>query len=492
MGVMSLFDPFGTSPGSSLSWSQHAALTSTARSSAATARASAAAAAAGAAIAIETRKVRLAVETVGMEVAAVGNAVRSMEGELGLRLDQQSEIMCKQLELLANIAEALRTPARTRAAERVNDAGLLLRRGRYERAVTIAEQAIDDDPNNAAAFMAAAWAYLGLDNPERARELFRECAKASDDDGAQRALRQAARLTFALDGAAAAVRELPINEQAGKHERGATAYDHAVYQFAQGKHQEACESLAAACVCDRRFCLMALIDPLLDDDRLTEVATDIWAKIESLANAVSEQLRRADEAFASLRAEMVSYELVDMPPIGDYIGPDLRRAAADRYAELVTDRLKNRQEFERSLESLGLEEGLEHANAVERELEEIINAEPIRLVIDAERKLEQSIQRQLSRYTRKRSSILLARTRECGGQYLLLWGTVAYRQLSGRIRVAYVHSFYDVSDLHVTEGYTMVAAGDLNDKRRYKEAESARSRFGAARNSRLFSWNPRA
>jgi hypothetical protein len=59
--------------------------------------------------------------------------------------------------------------------------------------------AIGDDPNNAAGFVAAGWAAIGLGRGNRARELFLEAAEASDGDERDTALRQAARITFALE-----------------------------------------------------------------------------------------------------------------------------------------------------------------------------------------------------------------------------------------------------------------------------------------------------
>ena len=107
----------------------------------------------------------------------------------------------------------MHSPARTRAAERLVDAAELLRHNRNERALSLAEQAIDDDPNNDTAFVLAAWAALGLEDLERARGYFREAAQATaSEQGAEKrhmnAVYLAARLTFALDGPEAALSEL--------------------------------------------------------------------------------------------------------------------------------------------------------------------------------------------------------------------------------------------------------------------------------------------
>ncbi len=84
------------------------------------------------------------------EVQDVTMAVEDLTREIGLQLQDQTQLMTRQVELLQQIAETLRTPARTRAAERISNAGELLSRERYERALTVASQAIDDDPNNPA------------------------------------------------------------------------------------------------------------------------------------------------------------------------------------------------------------------------------------------------------------------------------------------------------------------------------------------------------
>jgi tetratricopeptide (TPR) repeat protein len=146
--------------GSSLSWSEHNALVASAAGSMATAQ--------------ETARVRHTLEQLRYDVQDVTQAVETLQSEIGLQLQDQTRLMIRQVELLAQIAETLRTPARTRAAERISDAGELLRRERYERALTLAIQAIDDDPNNPAGFLAAAWASLGIDNVEQARDFFRE------------------------------------------------------------------------------------------------------------------------------------------------------------------------------------------------------------------------------------------------------------------------------------------------------------------------------
>ena len=206
--LISFFDPFGTVPGSSLNWSQHALLERSARRSG---RGGVAIVPAGPTI--DTDRICRSLEDVGENVAEVVAAIDDLVNVLDLRLDEQTKLLSHQADLLAEIAQTLRSPARTRAAERIRDAVELLRHRRYERALTVADQAISDDPNNDAAFMLAAWASVGLQDFERARGYFREAAQATalTKDAETRhmnAVYLAARLTFLLDGPDAAIHEL--------------------------------------------------------------------------------------------------------------------------------------------------------------------------------------------------------------------------------------------------------------------------------------------
>jgi hypothetical protein len=200
--VMSFFDPYGTMPGSSLNWSQHALLAKRGRTTLVAAGPT-----------IDTNRICQAIESVGQNVSEVVDAIDSLVSDLDLRLDEQTSLLSEQVDLLVEIAQTLRSPARTRAAERIRDATELLRHHRNERALTVAEQAIDDDPNNDIAFIVAAWASLGIQDLGRARGYFREAAQATaSTKGAEErhmnAVHLAARLTFVLDGPEAALREL--------------------------------------------------------------------------------------------------------------------------------------------------------------------------------------------------------------------------------------------------------------------------------------------
>ena len=174
-----------------LSWSDHRALLDASRASQQ--------------VAMQTAAVRQRLESVDLNVAAVGRAVAAMEYELGFRLENVASALGRQVAVLEDIAAALRTPAKTRAAERLVDVGELLRRKRWKRALAISQAAIDDDPNNPAGFLAAAWAQIGLGDLQSAREVFIEAADASDGLQRSGSGRHAARLTFAVEDAQAAL-----------------------------------------------------------------------------------------------------------------------------------------------------------------------------------------------------------------------------------------------------------------------------------------------
>jgi hypothetical protein len=278
--------------GSSLSWSEHNALMASAAGSMATAQ--------------QTALARQTLEQLRYDVQDVAQAVETLQTELGLQLQEQTRLMTRQLELLAQIAETLRTPARTRAAERISDAGELLRRERYERALTLAMQAIDDDPNNPAGFLAAAWASLGVDEDKQARDFFREAVQASDGDQRQSSLRRAARLTFLLEGPQDALKELgDSSEQLSPTEEGATDFDRAVYFSNAGESETAAECIRKVSHHDGRFCLMALTDPILSRDAtVAETASEQLRAIQEIADPVAAEFRRAHARYMAVCKEI--------------------------------------------------------------------------------------------------------------------------------------------------------------------------------------------
>jgi len=281
-----------------LSWSDHRALLDASRASQQ--------------VAAQTAAIRQRLESVDLNVMAVGRAVAAMEYELGFHLEKIANVLDRQVAVLEDIALTLRTPAKTRAAERLVDVAELLRRKRWKRALAISQVAIDDDPNNPAGFVAAAWAQMGLGDLESAREVFIEAADASD--GLQRSGngRQAARLTLAVDDAQAALQTLDryaltsspslpdISRWEGAHtiklvnawwvqqrELGAVHYDRAVYLAATGDLSESALELQDAGSISPTFFAMATTDTqLLKHDELAEPA------ISKLADALREQQGR--------------------------------------------------------------------------------------------------------------------------------------------------------------------------------------------------------
>lgn len=273
----------------SLSWSEHRALLSTAAATAAAAH--------------EAAYTRRAIQELQYEVAGVANAVDSMERSLALRLDTQTVLLRTEIELLANIATSLRTPRATRAAERIVDAGALLDDGRHERALAAAQEAIEDDPNNRRGFIAAGWALLGLERTDEARSHFREAAQCGGGDGAHSALRQAARLTFVLNGPAEALEEL--DKEAGSQlsdlENAAADFDRLVYSAAVGNSDEAVRTLQAATEIRRGFCLMALTDPVCaGDKRVVDAAVGLLKELDALRKVVEQEYEPISQHLRSL------------------------------------------------------------------------------------------------------------------------------------------------------------------------------------------------
>lgn len=292
------------SPG--LSWSDHQALTDAARASRS--------------IALEASAIRQRLESVNLNVAAVGQAVMTMEYELGFRLQAVADVLAQQLTVLQSIEQALRTPAKTRAAERLVDVGELLRRQRWQRALAVAESAIEDDPNNRVGFLAAGWANMGLGSLQRARDAFVEAADASDGPARSAAGRQASRLALALQDSQTALAGLdrygvtsaPAWPEHLRWEGTRTAvivrdwweqqlelaavhYDRAVYLASTDTRESALELEDAGSI-DLRSYALALADKLLaEHPQLIDLAA------EKLKNAVAEQKATIETHLARVR-----------------------------------------------------------------------------------------------------------------------------------------------------------------------------------------------
>jgi hypothetical protein len=312
-----------SSPG--LSWSDRNALKSAVSASGEAAR--------------ETSAIRQRLDLMGLEIATISRAMMAVEAELGFGLQAVAMALSGQLTVLEGIADTLRTPAKTRAAERLVDVAELLCRERWQRALAISHSAIEDDPNNPAGFLAAAWAHMGLTDLERAREAFIEAAEAGDDVQRSAAGRQAARLTLALvDDPKPALKQLdrygltsapawPAEAQwdgpatrvrverwwENQRELAATQYDRAVYLVSSDPDESAVELKAAGTI-DPRFFALALTDTLLAD---YEDLADIAAR--ELECAHSEQLEQLRVQVA--RLQVLSARVSDFAPKHALIAP---------------------------------------------------------------------------------------------------------------------------------------------------------------------------
>jgi hypothetical protein len=359
MSFMSFFDPFGSVPGSSLNWSQHAMLTKRGGTTVM------------AGPTIDVGRICRSIYDLGGEVRAVADAIDRLISDLDLRLDAQTELLSKQVDQLAEIANTLRNPARTRAAERIQNAFELLRHHRNERALTMAEQAIDDDPNNDVAFILAAWASLGVQDSERARGYFREAAQATaSTKGVERrhmrAVRLAARLTFVLDGPEAALQELdsaaPFIDPELKadavpwysredlrfacltpDETAAFKFDKADYCTSSKQSDAALKSFRGiAADHDVSFCLMALTDPVLSRaEAIMAVAYETIRAHHALRDSIREFLPEADNRWRALVDAIERHEIQHGAAV----------AAQDRFGRLLDPSSPERQAFDEKLGS---------------------------------------------------------------------------------------------------------------------------------------------
>jgi hypothetical protein len=315
-----------------LSWSEHSALIDAARGATE--------------LASQTRAIGRHLETIGLDIEATAASVAALEWSLGLRLDSQTQLLDEQVSLLTGIAEVMRTPAKTRAAERLVDVAELLRRKRWRRALSIAETVTEDDPNNPEGFLACAWANLGLGQIDLARDAYVEAAEATDGLRASELGRQAARLDLAIRDGRAAVetlkrfavedapdwpevswpeREAVIDCIRGRTELGAVCYDHAVYAAAAGDIKSSSEALRQAGMLSPVFLAAAHQDSVLVEYQvLIDEATELLvAAIDAQQNRIAAQLERAQ----SLLRESQTCQLND--PAGDDSLAALSKLVAD-------------------------------------------------------------------------------------------------------------------------------------------------------------------
>ncbi|MGW5277771.1 hypothetical protein ACWEQP_35760 [Streptomyces sp. NPDC004044] len=348
--LMAFFDPFGAVPGSSLNWSQHAALQSSAARSVT--------AVPSAVPVINTARIEAELKSVGAITSQVVESVNSLESELGLQLEAQTESLGQQTELLAEVAHTLHNPAHTRAAEQLRDATELLRHSRYERALSVAHQAIENDPNNDTAFMAAGWACRGLERPEEARDFFREAAEATEFTRPQdlataerhvHSVLLAARLTFALEGPQAAMSELASLEpdRYPAEASAAIRFDRTIYLAASHEDTSAIDNFRKAADEDPRFCLMALTDPVIASNR--QVYAAVFLELhhrKQLVDSIHELLRPSEEYLRELRARLQRYELLGDPGIQEWLNHQIA-------AILTPDSEYRRNVFNNELQRVG-------------------------------------------------------------------------------------------------------------------------------------------
>lgn len=247
----------------------------------------------------ETRRARVAMESVGMSVDSVADQIDRLERGLGLHLEQQTVLLKQQTEVLSQIRDAVLTPARTRAAERVADAAQLLRRERWQRALDVSREGIEADPNNPGVFFAAGWALIGLERPDDARAMFEEARDAADGDERSLGARQAARAALAGGNSGLAyslVRDARSMAQSDD-ERAGVAYDVAVYAWLNDDPESAHEALEKACRHDTRYCHMAFTDRNLNDaqDLRDTAATVLTELSERVAERQPEVAAHLDE-----------------------------------------------------------------------------------------------------------------------------------------------------------------------------------------------------
>jgi tetratricopeptide (TPR) repeat protein len=211
-------------------------------------------------------------QSLGWNIDFLSTEVAGLRSEL----QTQTAYLATQLQTLASIDEALRTPAKTRAAERMNDAAGLLTNGRYELALKCAEEAIDGDPNHPGGFAAAGHALCGLGRFEEAIWKFQEADTASDPEGRRDGVyaRMCARCLFVVDDVPAArvVLEQQLQRVADwpnryGPERGITAYELAMACALLGDDTAANQHLDVAIHTEDRYARLAMVEPAFQSRR---------------------------------------------------------------------------------------------------------------------------------------------------------------------------------------------------------------------------------
>ena len=198
--------------------------------------------------AVEARGIRTRLEELGWELQEVAGAVYSLEQELSFRLDRQTEIMVEQTRALFAIQQALVTPAKTEAAERVADAAHLLKSHRYATGLDACRASDRGVPRTPRRFSRLPGLRLGQRYGE-ARTHFEEARDASEGEAPTGMMRDAARLAHA-DGDHKHARQIVERELPhAKRDvvRASALYDMAIYTAASGDEAVARAHMTAAC-----------------------------------------------------------------------------------------------------------------------------------------------------------------------------------------------------------------------------------------------------
>jgi hypothetical protein len=181
---------------------------------------------------------------------------------------------------------------------------------------------------------------MGLQRGEDAQQQFLECSRASDGDERAQALRQAARLAFALTDAKGALAVLAnVDDLTTPGERRAVEYDRAVYLADSGDLRLARAALTKAADQDERYAIWALADPVVSSHK------ELVAVAERLISA-------ATAALATLRAETM--RLIESAPaqLSDY-APTLERSAPNVGVDAYNDIARQAEGLRDDLESAG-------------------------------------------------------------------------------------------------------------------------------------------
>ena len=192
------------------------------------------------------------------------------------------------------------------------DTSQLLQNERYERALKVAEEAIDADPNNPSGFFAAGWALVACERFDDARAMFEEARDASSGDQRSLGCRQAARSAF-LAGKAELAYGLCRDARAAAEdgdEIAAVNYDIAVYAWATGDHETAVSVIEAACKSDSRHAERAIHDPAFEQAIPVRDAAAVI--LRHLAEEIEARRPRVDGSVSSLR------ESLPDPPASHY------------------------------------------------------------------------------------------------------------------------------------------------------------------------------